>query len=184
MSVKSHPRKCLHCRKWFLADPRNGYHQRYCADRPCRRASHQASQRKWRRKPENRDVIRGPHEVERVREWRRQHPGYWKRHSAPVAATKSIDTQPLNPPQRSRNATPSPRPPLQDLCLAENPAFVGLISLVTGSTLQEDIAATARQVVIRGRNILGLQVPPETTIVYDRQTSASPGASPPGAQQL
>jgi hypothetical protein len=32
---------------------------------------------------------------------------------------------------------------------------VGLISMVTGSTLQEDIAATTRQLLLRGRNILG-----------------------------
>jgi hypothetical protein len=34
--------------------------------------------------------------------------------------------------------------------------------MVTGSTLQEDIALTARQLLLRGRNILGC-VSPETT---------------------
>jgi hypothetical protein len=34
--------------------------------------------------------------------------------------------------------------------------------MITGSTLQEDIAATTRQLLLRGRNILGC-VSPETT---------------------
>jgi hypothetical protein len=36
---------------------------------------------------------------------------------------------------------------------------VGLISMMTGSTLQEDIAATTRQLLLRGRNILGFVTP-------------------------
>jgi len=60
---------------------------------------------------------------------------------------------------------------LQDDCLAQDPAFVGLISMITGCTLQEDIAATARQMLIRGRNILGFVIP-ETT-----QTTALPPSS-------
>ncbi len=184
MSVKSRHRKCLHCRKLFTPDYRNGHHQRYCSDPPCRQASHWASQRRWRRKPENRDVVRGPDEVERVREWRRQHPGYWKRELASGVTTQPVEPQPVNLQQTSRNVPPSPLLPLQDVCLAQDPAFVGLISLVTGSTLREDIATTSRQLLIRGQNILGLRVPPETTIAYDRQTSDSPGEAPPGTQRL
>lgn len=184
MSVESSHRKCLCCRKVFTPDYRNGYRQRYCSSPACRQASHLASQRQWRRQPENRDVVRGPHEVERVQEWRRLHPGYWKRKSTPVLAAQPIDPQPPTIPQSSRNVPPTPLLPLQDVCLAQNPAFVGLISLVTGSTLQEDIAATTRQLLLRGRNILGLKVPTETTVTttaYDRQTPDSPGAAPPSA---
>ncbi len=181
MSLKSRRRKCLHCGQLFTADYRNTHHQRYCADPSCRQASHWASQRKWRRKPENRDVVRGPYEVERVREWRRLHPGYWKQKPASVTTPQPVDSQSINPQQTSRNVPPSPPPPVQDVCLTQDPAFVGLISLVTGSTLQEDIAATTRQLLLRGRNILGLQVPPQTTVAYDRQTSDSSGAAPPGA---
>jgi len=59
-------------------------------------------------------------------------------------------------------------------------AFVGLMSMVTGSTLQEDIAATARQ--LRGRNILGCVSPEITqnanpTPCHDPQTSPAAGAA-------
>jgi hypothetical protein len=182
MSVRSRRRKCLHCGQLFTADYRNAYHQRYCHGPSCRQASHKASQRQWRRKPENRDVVRGPHEVERVREWRREHPDYWKRTSGSATATQPVDPHTINTKQRSRNVPPSPPPPLQDVCLAQDPAFVGLISLMTGSTLREDIASTTRQLLLRGQNILGLRVPLETILAYDRQTSDSSGAAPPGAQ--
>jgi hypothetical protein len=42
--------------------------------------------------------------------------------------------------------------------------------MVTGSTLQEDIAATTRQLVLRGRNILGL-VGPENTLTATQNPS-------------
>lgn len=34
-------RKCLHCEKFFLPDPRNRHHQRHCGKRECRKASKQ-----------------------------------------------------------------------------------------------------------------------------------------------
>ena len=187
MSVESSRRKCLCCRRIFTADYRNGYHQRYCSRPDCRQASRVATQRKWRRKPENGDYFRGAREVRRVQKWRQSHPGYSQRkpqkspHSEEV---QPIDLQPVNSEQRSCNVPSSPLPPLQDLCLAQNPAFVGLISMVIGSTLQDDIAATTRQVLLRGQNILGLKVPGNTTIAsmaYDSQTSDSTGAVAPGS---
>jgi hypothetical protein len=36
------------------------------------------------------------------------------------------------------------------------PLFIGLISMWTGSTLQDDILSTARRAVAKGRHILGL----------------------------
>ena len=48
---------------------------------------------------------------------------------------------------------------LQDSCLAQDPAFIGLLSMITGSTLQEEIELTARHVLLQGQNILGLALP-------------------------
>jgi hypothetical protein len=50
--------------------------------------------------------------------------------------------------------------------------------MVTGSTLQDDIAATTNQVLLRGMNILGLKVPDQrqnsATSNHDRKTSPPP----------
>jgi hypothetical protein len=47
--------------------------------------------------------------------------------------------------------------------------------MVTGSTLQEDIASTARKLQARGRDILGLSSPGKTEreAAYDYQTTDS-----------
>lgn len=72
-------RKCRHCGAWFCPDPRNARHQRYCSESACRQASKAASQRQWQAKPENQDYFCGAEHVARVRRWRAEHPGYWRR---------------------------------------------------------------------------------------------------------
>jgi hypothetical protein len=75
-------RKCKHCQTFFTPDPRSAKRQRYCAQPACRQASKAASQHRWLQKPGNRDYFTGPTHVERVRQWRRAHPGYWRRQGA------------------------------------------------------------------------------------------------------
>jgi hypothetical protein len=100
--------------------------------------------------------------VRRVQEWRRQHPGYWKSKGRSSQSSQPVADQETNPGQSSRNATGGLPPALQDDCLAQHPVMVGLISMFTGGTLQEDIEATTRQLLLRGRNILGLAQAPTT----------------------
>jgi hypothetical protein len=38
-------------------------------------------------KPENSDYFRDAQNVERVQDWRKEHPGYWKRHPRKTAGT-------------------------------------------------------------------------------------------------
>jgi hypothetical protein len=162
MSRPQTRRKCRCCTELFVADPRTEDRQRYCSKLACRQASKAASQRRWFSKNGNGDHFRGANEVRRVQLWRQSHPGYWKKKTPSSQGTQAVDAQIANPDQSSRNVPRALPSTLQDDCLAQNPAFVGLISMVTGSTLQEDIALTARQLLIRGRNILGC-VSPETT---------------------
>ncbi len=60
-------RKCLHCEKFFLPDPRNRRGQRYCRKRACRKASKAESQRRWLKQAQNRDYFTGPENAARVR---------------------------------------------------------------------------------------------------------------------
>jgi hypothetical protein len=162
MSRTQTRRKCRCCTKLFVADPRTEDRQRYCSTLACRQASKAASQHRWFSKNGNGDHFRGANEVRRVQLWRKSHPGYWKKKNPPSQSTQVVDGQTANPNQSSRNVPRALPSTLQDDCLAKNPAFIGLISMVTGSTLQEDIALTARQLLLRGRNILGC-VSPATT---------------------
>jgi len=187
MSRQPSRRKCLCCRKFFRPDYRNIHHQHYCSVLACRQASKVASQRRWRRTNLGRDYFRGPNEVRRVQEWRQEHPGYWKKRKARSQKTQAADAQCTNPEQTSRNVPSSDLRTLQDFCLAQDPAFVGLISLVTGSTLQEDIASTARNLLLRGQNILGLKIPGQplaTPSPVHEKTSAPPGPTSPSPHGL
>ena len=175
MSRKLSRRKCRCCRIFFRPDYRNARHQHYCSTPACRQASKVASQRRWAHQFSNRSHFRGESEVRRVQEWRRGHPGYWKKHESRSREAQPAEQQPVNREQRSRNVPRSDLRTLQDFCLTQDPAFVGLISMMTGSTLQEDIATTARNLLLRGQNILGLKIPGQpssiTTSSYE-ETSA------------
>jgi len=170
MSRPQTRRKCRCCNKFFVPDPRTADRQRHCSKPACQQASKAASQRRWLSKNGNGDHFRGGDEVRRVQLWRKSHPGYWKPKTPSSQGTQAVDDQRTKPDQSSRNVPRGLPGTLQDYCLAQDPAFVGLISMVTGSTLQEDIAATARQLLLRGRNILGF-MPPETTQTTDQPPS-------------
>jgi hypothetical protein len=162
MSRPQTRRKCRCCSKFFLPDPRTVDRQRYCFQPACRQVSKRASQQRWVSKHGNGDHFRGPDEVRRVQRWRRDHPGYWRKQAPSSQGTQPVDGQAPNPAQSSCNVPRGLPRTLQDDCLTESPVFIGLISMFTGRTLQEDIATTTRQLLLRGRNILGGGLP-ETT---------------------
>jgi hypothetical protein len=121
-----------------------------------------------------------------VCEWRQAHPGYWRKNPPVSGGTQVVPPQQVNPVQSSCYVPCSSLGTLQDFCLPQNPGFIGLLSMITGRTLQEDIAPIARRVVEQGQNILGLMLPEqhnqEPSPVYDYQTPAPSGsaaANPP-----
>ena len=147
-------RKCKYCQTFFAPDPRSAGRQRYCAQPECRHASKVASQRRWLHKPANRDYFTGPAHVERVRQWRQAHPGYWRRQRARVPPTlqEDLTTQETQKQLLVEALTPHA---LQDVFFLQPAVVVGLIAHLTGLTLQEDIATTARRLQQLGRDILG-----------------------------
>ena len=183
MSPRPKRRKCRGCSEFFFPDYRDQDRQHYCGKPACRQASKRASQRRWLAKPANRHYFLDADHAQRVRDWRKAHPGYWKKPRPVSGGPQVVAPQNVNPVQSSCNVPRSPLGTLQDYCLAQDPGFIGLISLITGRTLQEDIAPIARRVVEQGQNILGLRLPESPSPVYDRQASApagSPAANPPG----
>ena len=181
MTPKTKRRKCRGCTDFFFPDYRNEHHQHYCGKPACRQASKLASQRRWLRKPANRDYFRGPDNAKRVGQWREAHPGYWRPKTPRSNSIRAIQPQKVNPVQSSCNVPGSSLGTLQDFCLAKDPGFIGLLSMITGRTLQEDIAPIARRVVEQGQNILGLRLPEqrnqEPDPVYDYQTPAPSGSA-------
>ena len=78
MEPPSCRRKCLNCKGLFLPDYRSGQRQRYGHKPDCRKASKRESQRVWLAKPENQNYFRDAQNAERVGQWQKAHPDYWK----------------------------------------------------------------------------------------------------------
>src|SRR5208337_1146425 len=72
-------RKCLCCGDFYPPDHRNVRHQRYCSKPVCRKESTAQSQRRWLQTPENQNYFRGPENRQRVKDWRKANPGYWRK---------------------------------------------------------------------------------------------------------
>ena len=173
--------KCLHCKMLFVPDYRNRGRQKYCSIPECQRVSKRARQQRWLSKPENRDHFRGAENVQRVQEWRKAHPGYWKRSPRKTAGTlqDACSVQPAVVKELTPLALPEARlSTLQDVCQVQTPLIVGLISKFTDCTLQDDIVLFVRRLIAKGQDIL--DQPSSKSMkgntVYDEQKDPAPGA--------
>src|ERR1700741_78566 len=146
-------RKCLCCKEFYRPDRRNLRYQRSCSKPSCRKESKAQSQRRWQQRPENQNYFRGPENSRRVKEWRKRHPGYWRKSGTPVQV------------------------PLQEVLLMQPAVVVGLISMMTGNSLQEDIVATARVLLRKGQDILESNLGWETTRFNDENQTPSLSAT-------
>jgi len=147
----------LHCRDWFLPDYRNQKRQQYCAKSGCRKASKTASQERWLSKHDNQNYFKGALNVRRVQAWRKENPDYWRKKSA---LQDICDTEPHeNKEENTSKVSPLAQNPLplQDSCIMQDPGIIGLISMFTGSTLQDNIEKNARHCIQLGLDIYSEQ---------------------------
>lgn len=142
--------KCLCCGEIFNVDVRNRGRQKYCAQPRCRAAGKTARQQRWQKKPENQDYFRGAWNVQRVRDWRARHPGYWRSHRR----RKATALQDALVSQGIEKAEDLSGSALQDALQLQGPILIGLIAHLTDSTLQDAIAATTRGLLQLGQDIL------------------------------
>jgi hypothetical protein len=164
MAYPARKRKCPHCKGFFHPDHRNVGRQRYCSKPECRRVSKTESQRRWRQKPDNLDHFKGDVHVQRVRQWRLDHPGYWRRKASKAPETtdalqdattpEPIENQPVEPTLET-----SPKDALQDSLSIQHAIIIGLISHLTGHTLQDDIEMAVRRLQQLGRDISSASTP-------------------------
>jgi hypothetical protein len=146
--------KCRICGDLFTADPRNHKRQKYCPKLTCKAAGKAARQRRWLAQEQNRDYFRGPEQVQRVREWRAAHPGYWRRYRGPGgdALQDALGGQAVD---LAQGIDRSAETALQDALRCQGPILIGLIAHLSDSALQADIALTSRRLLQLGQDILG-----------------------------
>lgn len=170
-------RKCLCCKELYRPDRRNLRHQRYCSKPTCRKESKAQSQRCWQQRPENQNYFRGQENSRRVREWRKRNPGYWRKKKTSV----QLPLQEVCQEQVAENEginSEKASDALQEVLLKQPAVVVGLISMMTGNSLQEDIVATARVLLRKGQDILESAIPGcETTRFYDENQTSSLSAT-------
>lgn len=153
-------RKCAHCKEFFAPRRRNAHHQRFCSKADCQVASKRASQRKWA--DDNPDYHRGAAQVQRVREWRSNHEGYWQKKAdrpppPPADALQDLlILQGFDIKEVSTFRTLIKKEisqPLQDLLSAQHAVICGLAATITGDALQDVIVGTLDACYERGKRI-------------------------------
>jgi len=191
-----HKKVCLCCKKSFFPDSHNADRQNYCSEPECRQASKKASQKRWLDK--NPGHFSGFANVERVRQWRLAHPGYSRRKVLGDALQDFVQhipfieraVIPLSPPPSPPLAPPLATPvvALQDFDIMQMPVLVGLIAQITGHTLQDDIAFTARRLEQYGLDVIsakGVHYDPQVANLSRSCPHCSRtvqlGGSPPGS---
>jgi len=136
-----------------IRDPRSK-RQRYCAEPECKRASRTRSQKRWLSKPENRDYFAGPASTERVRQWRKANPNYWKKRK-PVNKAPLQDLMDMYLADCNDVVVIENQKALQDFIKAQTAVMVGVVSLFSGVTQQDEIATILRACSNRGADIFG-----------------------------
>ena len=179
----SKDRKCSGCKDLYLPDRRNRHHQRFCSKEACRKQSKTISQQRWQQKALNQNYFRGAENSERVREWRKAHPGYWRKKES-VSQTPLQDLCIIQVSAQEILIGPVVSDALQDVCVMQPALLVGLIATMTGSALQEDIAAAARSLLRKGRDILGSSSGVQTAPHCHDQTPPLSAATAPCAGAL
>ena len=180
----SYQSECLHCKELFDPNPRNRWHQEFCLKPECRAASKAESQRRWLSKSENREHFRGPANVERVRQWRKAHPEYWKRAKKASGTLQDLVSAQAPEPQ-SVAPTTSPAP-LQDLFAAQDPLLVGVIAHLIDSPLQDHVEEATLNLLAKGRTILDLRsrMKNNATQYEDQKTNPLSGAAAPHSRSV
>jgi hypothetical protein len=158
-------RNCLHCSDVFEPDVRHRHDQRYCRKPACQLARRAVNSRRWREQPEHKDWWRGEWNVRRVRQWRAQHPGYWKRWKRKKTVALQIAINPTQATEGTVDASPAGADcatnRVPELLKMQSPVVVGLIAQMYGSgsgvALQSAIAEVATRLFEKGRAVIGQQ---------------------------
>ena len=149
-------RKCLCCGYFFPPDHRNVRHQHYCSKPACRKeskSSKSAPLAATSREPKLLPRPGKPPACQRLAQSQ----------SRLLAQKEVFQTQVAYNEELNPRVTPDA---LQDLFSMQPAMVVGLISMMTGSALQEDIASTVGVLVRKGRDILDMNPGSETTRPY------------------
>lgn len=151
MMKKHHTNKtkpCAHCGGRFHINPRVGTRHRYCTNPDCVHASRAAARKRWLRKNGGRRYFDREDNTDRVRTWRKKNPRYWRRESRVQRSKQNGFVLTKQMASALRYVA------LQDSIDTHLALKIGLISALSGATLQDAIAKELRRIMLRGHAIL------------------------------
>jgi hypothetical protein len=105
--------------------------------------------RRWRGRPENRKYWHGEDNAARARAWQKANPGYWKRRKKRGRVLQIVCGAQLDEQQEDDSEV------LQNVWRTQPPLLLGLISKITGTVLQHDMAQITGQLIASGRALVG-----------------------------
>ena len=151
MNKKTRQRRCKNCQELYKPDSRHLKRQKFCNKPECKAASKKCSQQKWLSKPKNRDYFSGSEHVSRVRQWRQDNPGYWKRENPSKKPSLTEDalqeTKTGKTLAGKRSSIDLIQIPLQDLISAKTLVFIGFDTHLKKIALQDIIDTTDQESV-------------------------------------
>ena len=145
---RNQTRRCAHCGHRFSIDPRVGKRHRYCAKPACARIRQIKGRKRWLRKNGGRKYFRGIQNTDRVRTWRKKNPRYWRRESRILRARRNDFALSKSLSSALRYVA------LQDMIDTHLALKIGIISHLSGATLQDTIAKEIRRLTLLGHAIL------------------------------
>jgi hypothetical protein len=149
--MKNRKIRCKNCGNYFHPDNYNRHHQKFCSRDECKKASHRASSREYRKiKSEKAEFRR--RESERVKLWQSKNPDYWKR--SQKNAKKVKETKLLRDFAQVEKLT-GDISVLRDFANLQYFVIEGLIVTLTGDVLRDNIKGFVRQMYNKGREVSG-----------------------------
>lgn len=152
MNNQAYQRPCLHCGELFTPSPANRSRQKYCTKPECQKVRATRSHKEWLKK--NPKHFTGSANVFNVQEWRKLHPGYWKKKKNGSGKAKAST-------KGNGNGKGGFCPGNEcDTCLAlkvlaqRNPLIIGMLAKLSGLALKDSIFEELERLVDIGRGIL------------------------------
>jgi hypothetical protein len=136
-------RICRHCKAPFIPNRHNHTRQHFCSKAACRKARKIKSHQLWLAK--NPNAYKGSANVQRVRDWREDHPDYAKRSRA----------------KRMRACKPQPLRDLLQDSVTRKALITGLIADLYGCALQDSVEKKIRALIMKGMKIQLAMAGPE-----------------------
>lgn len=171
-----HKNKCLYCKCLYHPCKYNWDRQGYCLKEECQLVRKKRNQQKWLSKKENKNFFKGSENVQRVREWRKKNPGYWRRRKKKNALQDFAFSQNVDIKGDIDIVKSKQKHALQDFANSQLFLITGLISHLTGDALQDSVVKNMRHFIFKGQSLLDPKKEMKGACHEEKVTSSRPTA--------